>query len=147
MNSSNSIPPWVIPEVLVPVSLWSFGPIPRPSSEGFLVTFTPGFWRIQVYPRWSLSEDLTYLSHRSLGFITFKPPSGRMPTGQKRIGNYSYQSLAVRSVPLAGSSIVTPEGPTERIVGSQGGVLGSDLMNPRTQGILETLNPTDEGLR
>ena len=147
MSSPDSIPPRVIPVVLMPISLRSFGPIPWSSSEGFLVAFTPGFWRIQVSSRGFLSEDGTNTSHKTLGFITLKPPSGDLANQDRKPDLRGRRLCSVRPVSLAGSNNCDPRGSASGMSFIQEGFLEGDLMNPRTQGILVTLKPTDEDLR
>ena len=136
---------------------WSFGSIPRASSEGFLDPFTPRVWRIQISPLYFLSEYFSKVTHRFLGFIaplseevtTLRSPPVRIRKDSLQTNEEELQEVRLR--PPAGSFYskgisTTPEGPKLKPVEIyQGEVLGIDLMNPRPQGILVSLKPTEEG--
>ena len=145
MSRTYSIPPWVIPVVLFSL-FGSFGPIPWASSEGFLVTFTPGPWRIRYLPLRLFSEYSSYGSHRVLGFIASQPPSGSLPS-RTETSPQRGKVCSVRSEPSPGVKAATPEGSLQHLGRYRGGSHRNNAMNPRTRGILETLNPTDEALR
>jgi hypothetical protein len=158
-----------IREAFVPLSVLiafrSFGADQCASSEGFLVTFTPETRRIRIFPLDFLSEYLSEVHCFHHCFFENKEQrknSSRavqsyttMPTRVSDFGRetfladlYSERPVSVGIVPMGSSS-------TESFIENfdvartqdwyLGEVLGIDLMNPGSLGILVALKPTDEG--
>jgi len=130
---------------------WSFGPLPRSSSEGFLVTFTPGPLGRGVedsYLPLSFLSEYSSKVHKSRGFITSVPPSWIPPISKKqtRTPILAWEEGRNHSPGV----ICDPQGlePSARTFER---AFGIDLMNPHSQprvrGILVSSKPTDEGCR
>jgi hypothetical protein len=151
----------------VPFS-WSFGPIPWSSSEGFLDTFTPRVWKIRYLPLSFFSEYVSEVKmfHRRFfqNLATAKKlqqgrtPYTTMPTRviasslQKGLVIlYSERPVRVFIVPMGSFSTESEFEKLRWTFNSpgthRGEVLRIDTMNPRPQGILGSLNPTEEALR
>jgi hypothetical protein len=132
---------------------WSFGPLPRSSSEGFLVTFTPWcVWEESIFFSGYLTEyggdgsfhfDFMERAGNHWGFTYnldstwFDPFTKKDETGRNLLGLLAYPGFPD---PRSKSS--------DRTMRTYlGGALEGDLMIPRlyTRGILVSLKPTDEG--
>jgi len=136
--------------------LGSFGSIPRASSEGFLDPFTPGVWRIRFLPFSLFSEYLSQGSHRALGFIApLRKVSRIVPEvhGQvERLRRVFTLFVFSKSTILEDTHLESPKDtydPRGSICNPlrqyQGEAVRINAMNPKPQGILVSLKPTEEG--
>jgi len=143
--------------------LRSFGPLPGPSSEGFLVTLTPWWRRIVIFC------DYTFVSENSRKYTHFQNPQRDSGKGNTPAREASTENLDVVEQqwqpPLvfdepespcggSGASIIplrqNPEGFVVRctIIDSQEtGLRHNLMMTSPAPGILVSLKPTDEVLR
>jgi hypothetical protein len=132
---------------------WSFGPLPRSSSEGFLVTFTPRrVWEESVFARRILTEESSE-AHR---FIPFTFMDGKEQKIQEFGVSDSFVGMPRQVTRLSypgDLSSLTPfsdRGLNRRAHAALWrGRCCFDLMIPRlyVEGILVALLPTDEGCR
>jgi len=131
---------------LVPL-FWSFGAYQAPSSEGFLVSFTPGgdrrnlffsFCFLSEYPR-----KVHFSNQRNEPSAHSEPPTGEKPCTNRKLTN----AIAVTRTPSRSHRADwTTRSDSRlnqtRVLGEAGGI---DLMIPCPRpGILGALNPTDE---
>jgi hypothetical protein len=145
-------PVWVDPVTTSPIPLY-FGVSTRTSassSEGFLVTFTPGSRRIQFSP-WDFFSE--YVIKGSFHFDFFERnlltlgiyPIGGTPPGFNLI---PIRSSWRNTLPF-GLILAWRTSDRDRVDRTPNAYRGedprSDLMNPGLRGILVALNPTDEG--
>jgi len=130
--------------------LWNFGADQCASSEGFLVTFIPRaqggfkfFLGFNPRERWERIHFVRILpeARRLAGIYPVLVRCSSSPSTLKdrevtSAGTRAYPALGERQR-RSGKRIRTPPPLEEN--------LGKDLMNPRAQGVLVALNPTDEG--
>lgn len=150
----------------VPTREGSFGPTPWSSSEGFLGAFTPRVWRILFFPLDSFSEytsEVDCFLHRffrkpetAKKHQQGRTPCTTMPTRviasnlkKVLVILYSERPARVSKVPMGSFSTEFRLEKLWRNFNSlsvhRGEVFRIDLMNPRPQGILVSLKPTEEG--
>lgn len=130
---------------------WSFGAYQGASSEGFLVPFTPGAGRF-TFDYWILTEDSAEGSHF---FLTRNlHQQGLIHSRQVKSGSQDVVGFPTNepgNLSPGGGSLKFLFGceNTHRNDGtrreSQGESIRQDVMNPGSLGVLEALNPTDEG--
>ena len=111
----------------IPV-FWSFGPLPRASSEGFLVSFTP---------RWRKRGGEVIFSYSfSHGIIESAPPTGVSKPSSRTFSQEGKRGTRFWTRPRGASR------------NTRCGTVRSNVMTPALQslGILVSLKPTDETL-
>jgi hypothetical protein len=138
----------------------SFGPLPGPSSEGFLDTFTPGKGSIVIFCDYSLRSEYVLNSHRFILFesmpttsatrgFTYSPVRSWPQPSTKKVW-FRERVLGLLAYPArrgTGGRLVNLNQLGVRFTPRSGMRHNLMMTAPPTLGILESLNPTDEVLR